>query len=549
MRLSTQASTGRLFSRLRMPALAGLLALLCVAPARAASEQQSLEELRNTVVNLLQALVSRGVMTHEQAEQLVKQAQEKASADLAARAQEEQGAVRVPYVPQIVKDQIAKQVEEEIRPAVAADVVKEAKSEGWGVPGAMPDWLRRTRLAGEITLRGQQDLYGHGNAQYFLLDFGAINQAGGIAKAGLNAFLNVSQDRERARARARFGAQIELSDSLQAGIRIASGSLQDPGSEMQTLGQESGRYTVGFDQIYIRWDGRGAQRFPYLSAIGGRLSNPFFSPTELVYQRDLAFEGAAFSGRAGLGDGSAEQSYLYMNLGGFPVQEVPLVNKENKWLLGAQVGSSLRFGEAQRLELAAAYYDFRNAEGQPNSLESTLTNFTAPQFVRWGNSMFDISNTADPTVNLFGLASRFRVANVGARYTLPLGRYAFVLDADAARNVGFNHREILLRTGQDIAPRIKGYVAEAAFGSPLVSRAGDWRALFGYRYVQRDAVLDALTDPDFHEGGTNSAGYFTWLDVGLANNFWSRLRYLSGNEIEGPRYHLDVFQFDLNVRF
>lgn len=108
------------------------LALAPGAPCLAADERQSLEELRNTVINLLQALVDQGVITREKAEQMVKAAQEKAAADAASLAKSEQGAVRVPYVPQIVQDQIAKQVEQQVTPDVVADVVKQAKTEKWG---------------------------------------------------------------------------------------------------------------------------------------------------------------------------------------------------------------------------------------------------------------------------------------------------------------------------------------------------------------------------------------------------------------------------------
>src|SRR5208282_502288 len=115
------------------------LALAPVVTCLAADERESLEELRNTVINLLQALVDQGVITREKAQQLVKSAQEKAAASAAATAKAEEGAVRVPYVPQIVKDEIAKQVAEQVKPAVVADVVKEAKTEQWGVPAALPD--------------------------------------------------------------------------------------------------------------------------------------------------------------------------------------------------------------------------------------------------------------------------------------------------------------------------------------------------------------------------------------------------------------------------
>ena len=117
------------------------LAMAPLLACHAADERQSLEELRNTVINLLQALVDQGVITREKAQQMVKAAQDKAAADAAAVAKSDEGAVRVPYVPQIVKDEIAKQVADQVKPDVVAGVVKEAKDEKWGIPGALADWL------------------------------------------------------------------------------------------------------------------------------------------------------------------------------------------------------------------------------------------------------------------------------------------------------------------------------------------------------------------------------------------------------------------------
>jgi len=44
-------------------------------PVRAADDRESIEELRNTVINLLDALVQKGVMTKEQAQAMVSGAQ------------------------------------------------------------------------------------------------------------------------------------------------------------------------------------------------------------------------------------------------------------------------------------------------------------------------------------------------------------------------------------------------------------------------------------------------------------------------------------------
>jgi hypothetical protein len=553
-------------------ALALWLGIACTLPASAASDQaqaQSLEELRNTVINLLQALVEQGVISKEKAQQLVQQAEDKAKAAMAAQAaqkaqqeKDEQGAVRVPYVPEIVKQQIAKEVAQQVQPAVTQDVVKEAKSEGWGIPAALPDWVRHVHVFGEVTIRGQSDLYGHGNnlgcppdALYgncTVLDFNTINQAGGTGKAGASSFLNITQDRWRERLRARFGAQFNLDDSWEGAIRLATGTLADPSSESQTVGSEFGRYTVGFDQIYLRYNARTSSKFNYLTFTAGRLPNPFFSPTELVFARDsIALDGSSLTGRVGFGSGGPDQSNVFLTIGGFPVQEIPLVAKQNKWLVAGQFGTTLRWGEGQRFTLAGAYYDFIRVEGVPNTTPgSTINNYTAPSFVRHGNTMFNIADSpTDPTVNLWALASRFRIADIAANYALSLGRYTLTVNAEAARNIGFNESEILARTGYDVAKRNKGYVADISFGDPVVQSLWRWKATIGYRYVQRDAVLDALTDADFHEGGTDAEGYYIVGDLGLGEHVWTRLRYMPSKEIDPPRYHVDIWQLDLNARF
>src|SRR5260221_3151045 len=242
-------------------ALAFAPAVACVA----ADERQSLEELRNTVINLLQALVDQGVITRDKAEQMVKSAQEKAAANAAAAAKADEGAVRVPYVPQIIKDEIAKQVAEQVKPDVVADVVKEAKTEKWGVPGALADWLTRTRISGEVTLRQEAILYSGNNAPEY--NYFGINTAVGLTQAGQSAFLDTTENRIRFRGRARLAVESDLSGSITAGMRLVTGNTSDLVSETQTL-DGTAPYAFGLDQLYIRLDERNSKRFPWLSVVG-----------------------------------------------------------------------------------------------------------------------------------------------------------------------------------------------------------------------------------------------------------------------------------------
>ncbi len=526
-----------------------------VVACLAADERQSLEELRNTVINLINALVEQGVISREKAAQMVKAAQDKAAADAAAVAKADEGAVRVPYVPQIVKDEIAKQVAQEVKPGVVADVLKDAKTQAWGVPGALPDWITRTRISGDVTLREEGIFYDKNNAQGTYLNYYAINQAGGELKAGTNAFLDTTEDRIRTRGRLRLAVESDLTDSISTGGRIATGNTSDLVSESQTL-NNPGTYSFGLDELYIRADERSAQKFPWLSVVGGRFLNPYETPTDLIFHKDLTFTGLAATGRFGLGDGSTEQSHLFFTAGAHPLEEIEF-SAQDKWLAAAELGSNLRWGDGQRLRVTGAFYDFFNVSGRLNPATSPgLYNYTAPAFLRQGNTVFNIANSTDPSVQLFAYASKFRLVNLNATYTWAVGRYSFAATVDAVRNFGFNTNFVASQVGFYVEPRTKGYQAQLSFGDPTALTAGAWRALVGYRYLERDAVMDEFTDSDFHFGGTDARGYYLITDYGLANRVWLRLRYLSSNEIDGPAtvsgpttLGIDTLQIDVNTRF
>jgi hypothetical protein len=187
-----------------------------------------------------------------------------------------------------------------------------------------------------------------------------------------------------------------------------------------------------------------------------------------------------------------------------------------------------------------------------NDVDSTLLNYTAPAFLRQGNSVYDISNVRDidPTVNLFALAAHFRLVDIAANYEHNFPGYSVAVTGEGVRNIGYNQSDVEALTQQTVtSPQNKGYVGEVSFGRPVVDRFAAWRVAVGYRYVKADAVLDAWTDADFHAGGTNTQGYYFWTTFGVAKNTWLRLRYMSGNEIDGARYGDDILQLDVNARF
>jgi polyhydroxyalkanoate synthesis regulator phasin len=528
-----------------------LLAVSGSVFAAQSEEARSLTELRNTVVNLLQGLVDRGVITREQAAQMVRDAQAKAEAEAAALAAQEkadEGAVRVPYVPQIVKDEIRKQVAEDLGAEVAKSVVESAQNDGWGVPASLPDWVRRMNWSGDLRVRAQDDLFASDNIPNSYLDFQRINETGGIGAAGIGAFANTTEDRERLRMRLRFGFDVTLGYGWKMGARIASGSLRDPISTNQTLGSYGFRYQPGIDLAWLEWQGTSSSARQSLQLTGGRMRSPWFTPSELVFDQDLNFDGIAASWRYGLNRRDPSLTSLYVTAGVFPLQEVEVA--ADKWLLGGQLGVNLRPTETTRLNVGASYYYFRNIAGQRNAFLSTLRDYTAPQFLRQGNTLFDIRNDTDPNTQLYALAADFELLNASVSFEWrPSADYRLTLTGDAVRNLGFDPDQVLARTGFAVPGRNDGYLAEVGFGSTLMTRAHAWRVAFGYRYLQRDAVLDAYTDSDFRLGGTDVKGYQFSVDYALTPKVVSKLRYISGSEIDGPPLGIDLVQLDLTASF
>jgi len=541
-----------------------LLALLATHTVAAAQsqEEQRLEELRNTVVNLLQALVQRGVITREQADAMVKQAEEKAAADAALAAQkekqqekEEANAVRVPYVPEIVKEQIAKEVAQTVEPVVTQQVVTQAKTEGWGVPAALPDWLNRVTFSGDVRVRGEADIYPAGNAQGAYLNLNAINTDGGISEAGDAAFLNTSTDRYYPLVRLRLNMNAILGDGWSIGTRIGTGTLVNPDSLNQVMGQYGGRYTTDIDLAFIQWEGtasKGRQEFRFMA---GKYPNPFFY-SDLVWMPDVTFEGFATEYRLGIAPSPEVPYHWFLTLAAIPEQYVPLTAdygpaSNNKWLYAGQTGFDFETSAGSRLQFGVAYYDFNHMAGEKNTLDSDLLNYTAPPYFQKGNTVFDISNTDNPTSgNLFALASEFHELDYMIGYTYAISStFQFNSFLDYVRNLGYDAEAVAQRVGYYVRPRVDGYEGQIGFGSPLLDHFGAWDAFIGYRYLERDAVVDAFTDQDYHLGGTDARGYMLGADASLTKRVWVRLRYMPFDAIDGPPLAIDVWQLDLNARF
>ena len=582
-------------TRRRRHWLAASAAVLGMALAAGQASAQTTEPSDHLAVNLMNLLVKQGVITQKAADDLMAEAQRQtaqaqAQAPIATNLPPPgAGVTRIPYVPEVVKNQI--------RDEVRAEVIEQAKAENWAQPNAVPEWTKRLQVSGDVRLRYESDLYSKTNDPE-IINYAAFN-ANGPVDVNANPLnlpiLNTRENRtNQLYLRARLDVLANPSDWVTADIRLASGSTNTPVSTSQLLGGGLTKKTVWLDRAYI-----DIHPVSFASGTFGRMPNPFVS-TDLVYDTDLNFDGVALHGgypvwkEHGLSLFATAGAFLTdYNDPNFPTnntsdQKAPT---QAKWMTGGQVGVDWKT-ERFDWKTTAAHYSF-DAQGQlsqPCALYQGLTqcssDFSKPAFMQKGNTLFLLRNIIpDPSAapgttslpQFVGLAFPFRVLDVNSTLDVPFGDKHLELTGDFARNLAYspgkvcrygelglplnnvvtpgggNDTDVCAGTTGPGAPKFasgpNAYMVRASFGHPDPNQWGLWNFAVGYKHLDPDSVVDAYTDADFHLGGTNAKGFFLLATLGLATNTNIQFRWFSANEVSGPPLSIDVGQIDLNTKF
>ena len=426
---------------------------------------------QNVVINLINRLVQRGVLTKEDAEELIKQAEadatrakeeaakaaatptptsEFAQSDLLppsgvlptqtpealtqntpppAPSQEEsppalqfgpQDTVRVTYIPEVVKEQLRQQIKQE--------VMEQAREENWAAPRQFPDWVSRIRFFGDLRLRYELDSIPGGNDNTGAFpNFNAINTGPPFDVAGsvFPSELNVDKSRQRFRFRVRVGLNADLGDGFSVGIRGATGENDSPVTENQTLGVANNgqggnfsKYAIWLDRAFLKWEIGGTPEQD-LSITLGRMDNPFFSTT-LIWASELGFDGAVLSGRYQVVRGVTP----FLTAGAFPVFNTDLnfastnpakFNSSDKYLYAIQGGTDWRINKDFTFKIAGALYDFNNIEGRLSNPFTPLTSSDQgntddlrPSFAQNGNTYMALRNIVPTAANNNGTTLQFQ---------------------------------------------------------------------------------------------------------------------------------------------
>ncbi|CAI9008580.1 Porin [Pseudomonas chlororaphis] len=558
----------------RLSLAIGMVIATLVGPVAAAPAAPS----ENATINLIRLLVQQGVLKQEQADGLIAQAEREAqqarqaNTAVAAGPAATPGDVRVQYVPAIVRDQIRDQVK--------AEVMATAKQENWAQPNTFPDWVSRISFDGDIRLRDESRYYSGSNSNE-IVDFAKLNDKGPYdvnpnSSSNLPPLLNTREDRENLfRLRARLGMKAQVAEDWTAGIRIGTGSDNNPVSTTQTLGGGFGKKDIWLDQGYLTWKATDE-----LTLTGGRIANPFFS-TDLLYSNDLNFDGVAaiFNHKLNRDWG------LFGTVGAFPVEytnDTSTSNgfdkeeSDNKWLYGAQIGANWAINSNHRLKGALAYYRFDDIEGQRSAAcepwagaPGCDSDGSRVAFMQKGNSVFllrDITpNPLNPAATaqpqFVGLASEFNLLDLNLVWDADLPEnFKLRSQANYIHNLGYDEGEMRKRSAGQIVNNLdsngelesgaNAWMVQFTLGNSLeLAKQGDWNLFAGYKYIQPDALPDGFNDSSFHLGGTNAKGYFLGGNYGLAKNVFATGRWLSSEAVYGAPFDIDVLQLEINTRF
>jgi hypothetical protein len=461
-------------------------------------------------------------------------------------------------------------------------VLQTAKDQNWAQPNAIPDWVRRIRFSGDIMFRGEGDMFDKGNSNE-ILNFQAMNSKGPTNIAAPVAgqplaipFQNTREDRFVPRLRVHIGMFAQVADDMEAIFRFSTGNAVNPGSATTTVGDDFARQNFLLDRAYMNY------RPSSTTAIAiGRMASPWSTPTDMVWGKELSFDGVAMQIQPNL----TPSTMLFATAGAFsvlstdpnfPGNSIAKSGNHGEWLYGMQLGLDWQGEGGADVRGAIAYYDFADIQSQlsapcyaPTTAVSCSTDNTVPAFMQKGNTVFAVRNlqlvnSSDPQYQYFGLASKFRLLNLNGTLDMPwAGQTHVAFDVDYVKNLGFNRGDILslvpvnnfgscsgsTNCNASYAGGNTGKQLQVRIGYPKVAEAGQWSTVMGYRDLQSDAVVDALNDQDFHLGGTNAKGYFLGGSLGFTHNAWVTARWLSATEDSGPPLKIDVLQIDVNARF
>ncbi len=351
----------------------------------------------------------------------------------------------------------------------------------------IPDWVSGLKISGDFRVRDQ------------------------VNRRKVPGTTNLTQNRGRFRARLNFEDQIN--DKVKVGATLATeggkdaGTLANSRSNNVTFGGNGGTNSGTFAKPYVAIDKAWAQYTPnqYLTLTAGKFVNPIWEPASLLWDPDITPEGGVIQLSKKLNDYvtpfSTNAFYILKDVN-------TTTTRTDPYMFITQEGIKGNLTDKIYYKAAGTGYLISNPSlvlldnrSIGNTLSSTGT--------QYNTDFTPISVALDLGINdPFGdkLPSPVYIPQMGV-----FGEYV--------RNTHLSH--------QSSAWMMGGYM-----GNSAINGWGTWKISSFYKVLQADSWLDALPSDDFYSGDTNTKGWQTELDIGLAKNVWFVMTY----------YHTDVYK-------
>lgn len=365
-----------------------------------------------------------------------------------------------------------------LTPAEGAKILTETKQEvrrqiAQGKHDSLPEWLQNTMVKGDLRLREQFQKF------------------------------DGAEDRWRTRFRYRLGIESKVNRQVKVGFGVCSGG-SDPRSTNQTFQDSFSSKGINIDYAFAQYD-----PFTWASFVGGKMKNPLWNPSDLIWDSDITPEGFAILLNRKVND----QVALFCN-GGFFLLDEFSGSGDDPSMYVLQPGFDWTINEKAGLKATAAYYGFSHLDGCKLD-NSSKTNT--------GAATTGLVYDYDAVV----LSAQFRLLPGIVPYAAVFGDYVHNPDPDDENNA---------------------WLAGFTFGVEKIKEFGQWRAQYSYRRVEKDAILDILPDSDFFEGFTGVRGHEAIFEYGIGKNTWLGLDYYRTEEVHGSE-DAHLLQFDWNLKF
>jgi len=324
------------------------------------------------------------------------------------------------------------------------------------------------------------------------------------------------QTANRQRYRARIAAVSQVTPSVEAGIRLATGNSNDVRSTNQDMNNYFTKKDIWLDRAYINWH---PENVPGLKMIGGRMSQPWVkvAETEMIWDNDINPEGLAVQYSRKFG-----QTNVFGSGGVFTAKDNvtgsgPQFDNDLRLYYG-QLGTNLFPGDSFKLTLGGTLFHYFHDEfGVPGAPGSG------------GNPGLQTNGNTSTQFQLYEGFGQLDILGL----PLPLSLYTQYVTNPNANGP---------QKDED-----SGYLVG------LLTRVWEIGVNYQYRDVERNAVVGAFTDSDFASGFTASHGHKLQLSYNIAKNFqFATTYFLTESDASNAPFtgsDTDTLQFDFIASF